>query len=249
MSLANFYDTQSDKDHYRLRSRPTLINRSGLKSLVAFDDRFLIVTKLLRRIVKPNDKVLDFGCGDGVYESLLPKKLLKSAMFYGVDISQEQLKKAKDLFFKSSLISDLDPKTNYPDNFFDVVICSEVLEHVFFPETIIAEISRVLKRKGLLILTVPNYGSLQIRLSSLFTGRSPMVSFTYNKEHIRFYSEKDIRYLTSKHFNVSQIKGIGSLLFAKWNFPVYIPVPRLLQLFSNRLFPRLANGLLFVLEK
>ncbi|MEK7066667.1 MAG: class I SAM-dependent methyltransferase, partial [Patescibacteria group bacterium] len=199
MSLAKFYDSQSQKDHYLLRSRPTLINRTGLKSLVAFDDRFQVVTDLLNRDIKTGFKVLDYGCGDGVYESLLSKKTSISSKFYAVDISGEQLKKAKDLFFETSLISEDNPKTKYPDGYFDLIICSEVLEHVFSPENIISELHRVLKIGGILILTVPNYGSLQIRLSSLFTGRSPMVNYPRNLEHIRFYSVDDIKQLISKY--------------------------------------------------
>ena len=43
----------------------------------------------------------------------------------------------------------------FPDNHFDAVMCTEVLEHAMAPEALIAEMHRVLKPGGSLVLTVP----------------------------------------------------------------------------------------------
>ncbi len=102
-------------------------------------------------------KILDAGCGRGFY--------LKSLSFYpfiieihGVDINESHIKKAKTIcddkrttVKKASLYS-----LPYPDNYFDFVICSEVLEHLKDDRKALKEIKRVLKPKGTLIITVPN---------------------------------------------------------------------------------------------
>jgi SAM-dependent methyltransferase len=43
----------------------------------------------------------------------------------------------------------------FADNCFDIVVCAELLEHVYSPENVLAEVFRVLKKGGLLLITVP----------------------------------------------------------------------------------------------
>jgi SAM-dependent methyltransferase len=60
----------------------------------------------------------------------------------------------------------------YPDNFFDAVILSEVLEHINFnPLPVLQEINRILKRGGVMYITTPNQANLVHRIKIL-TGRS-----------------------------------------------------------------------------
>lgn len=254
MKTKDFYDRVSETEGYNLKNRISLEDRSGLKSLVAFDDRFLIVTETLERLIREKMrknpvKILDIGCGDGVYETLLSENTKKVAEFYGTDISHQQLKKTAGLF-KEIKINDIDnERLPFNDSTFDVVICSEVMEHVFEPERIITEARRVLKRNGVLVLTVPNAGFIGTRIGLLLTGHSPMINYPANKPHIRFYGVGDIEGLVKKSFKVSWVSGIGSLLFGKWNCGVKIPMPRFLQVLFNKHLPQLANGLLFVLER
>ena len=46
-------------------------------------------------------------------------------------------------------------KTNFPDNYFDIIICNHVLEHIKDDKTAIKEIYRITKKKGMAILMVP----------------------------------------------------------------------------------------------
>lgn len=90
--------------------------------------------------------LLDIGCGRKPYKSLF-----KVDSYLGLDIenpghSHEQ--EDIDVFY--------DGKTfPFPDNHFDSALCNQVLEHVFNPEEFVAEIQRVLKPGGKLLLTVP----------------------------------------------------------------------------------------------
>ena len=96
--------------------------------------------------VKPTDKVLDAGAGNCKY-----KKYFEHANYESTDF--------KDIFDKSSykihsFICSLDD-IPIEDNYYDVIINTQVLEHVEFPEKVIQEFYRILKPKGKLFLTCP----------------------------------------------------------------------------------------------
>lgn len=99
-------------------------------------------------------KVLEIGFGDGY----LLKKLEKEFECYGVDISQENIKKvANNLTNVTFSLINTDGKLPFPDSFFDLFIASEVLEHMGDKELsiCISEILRILKKDGAAIITVP----------------------------------------------------------------------------------------------
>ena len=137
----------------------------------------------------------------------------------------------------------------FPKDFFDIVIASEILEHVFYPERILQESQRVLKKRGFLLLTFPNSGSLHIRLSMLFSGRSPLVNYPENKEHIRFFTSFDIQKMLGSDFRLIKKQGTGSFFFDKWNFFLKIPMPRIMEVFGNNILPNLALGNLLISQK
>lgn len=248
MNLTKFYS-----DSQRLSYNPAKLTqrRSGIKAFISFDDRFITVSRFLEKEInkaKGRLKILDVGVGDGVYEGMLSKDALTKADFYGVDISRNQLERAGK-YLKEAKVVDFD-KGNLPykDNFFDIIIASEIFEHLFYPEKLAKEVYRLTKRNGLMILTYPNSGALQIRMSMFFTGSSPLINYSRNKEHIRFFNKKDITAMFPEAYK-EKFQGLVSLFFDKWNFPVKIYTPRILQIAVNNILPNLSLGHLLVLRK
>jgi len=93
-------------------------------------------------------KVLDVGCGQMPFRHLLPE----GAQYTGLDIP------AADSFGmdKHPDVVEFDGTAiPFPDAHFDAVMCTEVLEHAEAPEALVAEMHRVLKPGGSLVLTVP----------------------------------------------------------------------------------------------
>jgi SAM-dependent methyltransferase len=66
--------------------------------------------------------------------------------------------------------ADLNKEWPYESGFFDVVICTEGIEHLENPWHVIREINRVLKMEGILFMSTPNVLSLKSRLSYLLYG-------------------------------------------------------------------------------
>lgn len=104
-------------------------------------------------------KILDIGCGDGLFLYSL-KKLGWETL--GVEINKVAAQKACDRGLKV-LNCDL-LESSFNDDLFDVVRIWSVLEHLHNPAQTLAEIYRILKPDGTLIVQVPNFNSLASRL-------------------------------------------------------------------------------------
>ena len=163
-------------------------------------------------IKKYNQKhftILDAGLGNG---EILSK--LKNTQKYGVDISLNYLKNAQDDII--TCCADLEDLP-YNDNFFDLIICTDVLEHVLHLENVIQEISRVLKSDGILILRVPLNENLNPYLGNK----------DYDFVHLRSFSKESLILMLTKiwKFKIFEINEIGKsfsfMKYKKANLPIW----------------------------
>ncbi|MHA1370827.1 MAG: class I SAM-dependent methyltransferase [Promethearchaeota archaeon] len=114
-------------------------------------------------------KILDVGCGIAI----ILQKLGPEANHYGIDISRLLLKLARInapwAHFKRANVK----KIPFEDNFFDFVICNDILEHCFYPDKALAEIHRVAKPSpNRVILSIPN--EFNSRIGRLIALRLPV---------------------------------------------------------------------------
>lgn len=96
------------------------------------------------------DNILDIGCGGGLFISELQKHGYK---IIGIDISYNLLSKIRENKILVCGRSELLP---FKDNSFNLVLCTEVLEHIFDLDKALNEIKRIVKNNGYVIITVPN---------------------------------------------------------------------------------------------
>lgn len=136
-------------------------------------------------ILQPGDKILDVGVGLGRLLSKVESNIEK----YGVDISKSYLGEAKDkgITVCLSKIEELP----YSDNIFDVIVTTDVLEHVFDLNQCVKEIKRVLKPNGYLIVRVPYREDL-----------SAYINYDqYEFIHLRNFDENNLDLFFRKIFN------------------------------------------------
>lgn len=145
--------------------------------------------------------ILDCGCGRGFYLKML--RHLGSARLFGVDLELPYLRKARRntahlpaILVGNASIYDLP----FPDETFDAVILSEILEHVDRDVDALREILRVLKPGGLALLTVPHanypfwWDPINKTLETLFhthIGRGPLAGIW--AFHVRLYTQEKLR--------------------------------------------------------
>ena len=105
-------------------------------------------------LVKGKD-VLDIACGEGYGANLLAQH---AAHVTGVDIDTLTVEKAKKKYPLKNIIFKQGSVSNIPgnDNFFDIVISFETLEHTAEHDKFISEVKRVLKPDGLFIISTPD---------------------------------------------------------------------------------------------
>ncbi len=114
-------------------------------------------------------RVLDLGCGNGSLSHLIAQQGYEVV---GVEESESGFKFARlsfpDCHFIQASIYDL-PYAEL-GNSFDIVISSEVIEHLLYPRDLVRAAKQCLKHNGRLIITTPYHGYLK-NLSSLFPAK------------------------------------------------------------------------------
>ena len=130
-----------------------LLKQSFQPNLISFFiNPFYIIRKGIFDNIKENSphfkgKLLDFGCGRKPYKDLF----YNVSEYIGVDIEvsgHPHIISQVDVFYDGKTLP-------FPDNHFDGIFCSEVVEHLFNREEIITELYRVLKKDGIGLFTFP----------------------------------------------------------------------------------------------
>jgi len=179
-------------------------------------------------------RILSVGSGPGVdVEFLVDKNEV-----HAIDISEEVLEIAKSKGLIPHNI-DLNSLSNFPfeSESFDVVIATDILEHIFDPKKVLIEIHRVLKTDGFAVLSVPNHFYWQRRLSILLGKGGIVLPFHNSNEweyfHIRFFTLRGWEDLLDK----IRFKIINRL----YDRFIYTPrgLPKRINMWLARRFPGL----------
>jgi SAM-dependent methyltransferase len=166
---------------------------------------------LLVAAIGRDKRVLDLGCRSGA----LTRHFLDGNSVVGLDVDPSALEKAAALGIEP-VQANVEEPLPFDDASFDVVVAGELLEHLQFPDALVAEIRRVLRSGGLLAGSVPNAFRMQSRLRFL-RGRPPEDDPT----HLRMFSPNAVRELLAgfEDVRLSFIGGryarVSARLFAR----------------------------------
>lgn len=145
-----------------------------------------------------NLKVIDLGCGEGNFLKLIEENF-KNIKTFGVDLEPNVLALKKFLRAEIKIIDIRN--SGFPNNFFDIVFCLDVLEHFKDLERPVREIKRILKPDGVLVVSLPTE-SWFYRLGRLFIkGTTSAQKGPCSSPH--FHDAKTIeRFLSSNGFDI-----------------------------------------------
>ncbi len=155
----------------------------------------MITVDFKRLNIKPGYRILDIGCGSGRHTCAVSR--LKKVVAIGTDINFDEVAEARNrLIYEEKLgvqgggiwgavVADM-LFLPFKENIFDLVICSEVMEHIHDEDSTVHEVMRTLKPAKNLVVSVPRYLPERIcwALSEDY--------HTANNGHIRIYKKKEL---------------------------------------------------------
>lgn len=139
-------------------------------------------------------KILDIGCRYGQLE----KELKGKYDYHGIDYMKYNPSP------KNLRIADLNknPKLDYLNKSFDIVVATEVIEHLFFIDEIYSEIFRVLKDDGIAIISLPNDFQLDKRINYLMGKPHGMATHSFKAGHHYMFDLSSAREFLEQKFVV-----------------------------------------------
>lgn len=137
---------------------------------------------------RKTNKMLDVGCGPGLFLIEAKKRGWK---VYGTEFTDNQL-----AYLKNKGINTLKGKLNdnsFENELFDVIISSEVIEHINNPVEETQQFYRLLRKGGLAYITTPNFNALE---RYLLKGDYEIIEYP---EHLCYYTPKTINLLLTQN--------------------------------------------------
>lgn len=144
---------------------------------------------------KKKSNILDVGSASGWFLSQIAN-LFPNATCYGIDIHKKAITYGKRIYPTLKLRVSNAERLPYKNNFFDIVVCTSVLEHVHNPEKVLLEIKRVMKKNGMAIIELDT-GS--ILFSLLWFVWRKMKGRVWNDSHLHSFSVADLEKIILNH--------------------------------------------------
>jgi len=161
-------------------------------------------------------KILEIGGGEFVTLDFLGKKY--HAEIYGTDIYEPA---NKNINFIHGSIEDEETLAKINNNFFDLIIIADTLEHLKNPEKALKNIKEKLTTTGIIIMSIPNIRQVRTLYYIFLRGTFPKdEAGLFDKTHLRWFCKKDmIEMITSNGYNLKSIEPTGRLIniFTKKN--------------------------------
>jgi len=233
--LAHFPEVSlSTADEKSYSIKMNLINRIGVTVFgtphIWFRMRSRILLSLFKDISKKS-KILDGGCGYGIVSMTLAERGFENLTL--VDLDESRISKIKKYSTEYKKINSIKPEVQsltslpYKDGSFDVVVSSEVIEHIKDDKKAFSELSRVLKKGGKLIITTPEYSKSNSLDYKQYGHEKPGYTLEEFKEMAKennLILVKDMHYIYSlgkmmvNFLNKFNSKPVIALLF----YPLYL---------------------------
>ena len=148
---------------------------------------------------RKNNKMLDVGCGPGLF---LIEAKKRGWEVYGTEFTDNQL-----AYLNNKGINTLKGKlsdASFENELFDVIISSEVIEHINNPVEEMQQFHRLLRKGGVVYITTPNFNALE---RYLLKGDYEIIEYP---EHLSYYTPTTINLLlTNSGFKKLKITTTG----------------------------------------
>jgi len=192
--------------------------------LNAYKENQMKIREIIENEAKSlSSSLLDVGCGGCSFT----EDFLKMGFnVYGMEINEELIRTGREKGVKVKK-GDANKKFPFKDKYFDIVVCNQVIEHLYNPDNAFEEIRRVLKNDGIAIISVPNLCSLHNRIFTLIGWQNttivPSTKYVFGNpnrgtpsmhdglcRHLTGFSPKALKEMTEFYgFKIEKLYGRG----------------------------------------
>lgn len=173
--------------------------------------------EMLKYLPKYQLKLIDLGCGSGGFiRSILSHRNEYSDEIWLIEPDTSSFKNTPSVFKKFN--SNIESKIGeLPDNYFNVIILNDVLEHLLWPEKILEELKSKLSDNGRFVISLPNF-NFWLTFKNILKGEFEYEEFgVMDETHFRFFTKKSIiKMCKRRSLRIIEMEGINGLYSVKW---------------------------------
>jgi 2-polyprenyl-3-methyl-5-hydroxy-6-metoxy-1,4-benzoquinol methylase len=170
----------------------------------AYAARLSLLVEVVTRFAGPRGRVLDVGCAQGTLGLMLAEQGLRVSLLdvRATNIEYAQARHEKgDVSFHVGLLSDTVP----PGGDYDVVVCTEVMEHVVAPAQLLSSLARKARPGGAICLTTPNGDYVLSRLPTFGSAAQDVIDTTETNS----LDGDAHRFLYTREELIALVRGVG----------------------------------------
>jgi len=172
-------------------------------------DYFVNVRPEMLRFIPDTAKTsLEIGCSAGNFSAQFDSSKIET---WGVEPDLKSAKEAAGKMFKVLEGTIDDTIQDLPDNYFDVIIMNDVIEHLLEPWNDIEKLKSKLTKNGVLVTSIPNVRYSKNLFKMIFYRDWKYTDdLILDRTHFRFFTKKSIkRFFKDAGYEVQRIKGIN----------------------------------------
>lgn len=182
------------------------------------EDYYSLDRSMLMPFVPDNlEKILDVGCGEGVFSKRLKEdKGVKEA--WGVEFFDGAIKKAEENLEKVIPLAIEDAIDLLPEAYFDCIFFNDVLEHLQDPYNVLKRIRSKCRNDGYIIASIPNILNFETIYQIILKQDWEYKDYgIMDRTHLRFFTAKSMhRMFTEAGYEVKKVSGINEFYGKKF---------------------------------
>ena len=199
------------------------------------------VPGILKTLMPMNVRVLDVGAGTGSITRIVNEDKGNDVLAIEPDQERAKICRSRGIETHAGLLDD---RFAEMCGSFDVVVFSDVLEHVVSPAALLAVTRNILSDEGLLLASVPNVAHWTIRWNLLLGRFDYTATGLMDATHLRWFAERNLRALFEQcGFEIVEMRHSAGAWLPEYKKGVFRLIPRRIRRRGiwvlTKLFPRL----------
>jgi 2-polyprenyl-3-methyl-5-hydroxy-6-metoxy-1,4-benzoquinol methylase len=166
-------------------------------------------SEMLKYIPLSAKTILDIGCANGVFATLVKKQLGITA--WGIELNAEAAKIASQTLDYVISKDVFDALECLPKEHFDCIVFNDVLEHLIDPYTLLKLVKKLLTSNGVIVASIPNIRHAPILFDLVVNQNWNYTDWgVLDRTHLRFFTKKSIRKMFEEEgYTILKIDGIN----------------------------------------